>query len=261
MPKRSRTEWVDFFDGHAPFYEQNCFTQNTTAEVDFLVAELGLLPGMAVLDVGCGTGRHAIELARRGLRVTGIDISPGMLAEARRNAEGQGVQVQWIESDAQAFSLPDEFDAAICLCEGAFGLLGSADDPIGQPQAILRNVAGSMRTGGPCLFTVLNAYALARRHSRASVEQGLFDPLTLAERSECAAPGAMDGIPLRERAFIPTELVLLFALAGIELNHIWGGTAGNWGRRPIDLDEIEIMVVGRKAAPPPVAPYAVFANR
>jgi len=248
MTEESRTEWVDFFNSHAPAYEENCFTKNTLAEVDFLVEELGLEPGMAVLDVGCGTGRHAIELARRGYRVTGVDISAGMLEQARANAAEAGVEATWIESDAKSFSLPGQFDAAICLCEGAFGLLGSTDDPIEQPQAIIRNMAEAMKPGARCLLTVLNGYAMARKHSQESVENGQFDPVALAERSDCDVPGAPDVSALRERAFVPTELVLLFGLAGIELTDIWGGTAGNWGRRPIDLDEIEIMLVGKKAS-------------
>jgi len=259
MSSNSRTEWADFFNGHAPVYEQNSFTKNTLAEVDFLVNALRLTPGMAILDVGCGTGRHAIELARRGYRVTGIDVSTGMIDQARRNARRAGVEVTWMESDAQEFSLPCRFDAAICLCEGAFGLLGSTDDPIAQPQAILRNVADSIKEAAPFLFTVLNAFALIRKHSQGTVQQGLFDPVALAERSECEL-NTGDTPLLRERAFVPTELVLLFALAGLEVTDIWGGTAGNWGKRPIDLDEIEIMVVGRKRAEPPRAPYALFAR-
>jgi hypothetical protein len=57
-------------------------------------------------------------------------------------------------------------------------------------------------------------------------------------------------VPVRERAFVPTELALLFRLAGMPVLNTWGGTAGNWGRRAIDLDEIEIMIVARKTAEP-----------
>ena len=64
--------------------------------------------------------------------------------------------------------------------------------------------------------------------------------------SECNSTSAGDVSALRERAFVPTELVLLFRAAGIEVTHIWGGTAGNWGSGPTDIDEIEIMVVGTK---------------
>lgn len=244
--KHQNSAWAAFFNQHAPVYEDNCFTKNTQAEVDFIIETLGLSPGMSILDVGCGTGRHAIELARRGLKVTGIDISCGMLDVARQHAEEAGVQVEWMEADAKNFTLPAKFDAAICLCEGSFGLLGATDDPVAQPLAILRNIAAALKPGAPALLTVLNGYRLARVHSNESVQRGAFDPLTLAERSECSLPNAPDTAGLRERGFVPTELKLLFQLAGMDLEHTWGGTAGNWGKRPIDLDEIEMMVVARK---------------
>ena len=53
------------------------FVTGTRGEVDFIARELGLPAGARILDVGCGTGRHAVELARRGYRVTGVDLSPG----------------------------------------------------------------------------------------------------------------------------------------------------------------------------------------
>jgi 2-polyprenyl-3-methyl-5-hydroxy-6-metoxy-1,4-benzoquinol methylase len=240
-------EWADFFNGHAPVYEQNSFTKNTTAEVDFLTRELDVPPGGTILDVGCGTGRHSIELARRGYRVTGLDMSAGMLEEAARHTEAAGVVVKWIQSDAAAFSLSDRFDAVICLCEGAFGLLSSGDDPIGQPLAILRNAASVLKPRAKCIFTVLNGYASARRHTQAEVEPKIFDPLTFTERSDCIPPGAKDVTPLRERGFVPTELTLLFGISGLEVEAMWGGTAGNWGKRSIELDEMEIMVTARKA--------------
>lgn len=72
--------WEEFFDAHAPVYEDNIFTKNTLPEMDLLIEELSLPPGGSILDVGCGTGRHSIELARRGYSVTGLDLSPEMLA-------------------------------------------------------------------------------------------------------------------------------------------------------------------------------------
>ena len=96
------SNWQTFFDGHAPQYEQNIFTRNTLAEVEFLIEELGLKEGASLLDVGCGTGRHSIELARRGYQVTGIDLSSGMLAEAKKAAQAAGVVVTWIQSDADS---------------------------------------------------------------------------------------------------------------------------------------------------------------
>ena len=250
----AKTKWQEFFDGHAPIYDQNVFTRNTVAEVEFLIEVMGLRPGSSVLDVGCGTGRHAIELARRGYRVTGLDLSAGMLDQARQKARAAGVEVRWRHEDATAFAVEAPFDGVICLCEGAFGLLSSGVDAIAQPSAILRCVAAAMRPAAKCLFTVLNGFAMARRHRSADVEPDIFDPLSLTELSDCP-PGAVVGNGhMRERGFVPTELVLLFEMAGLQVLNMWGGTAGNWGRRKIDLDEMEIMVLARRGVEPGVAP-------
>lgn len=241
------TAWQEFFDGHAPNYLQNCFTKNTVAEVDFLIDALGLSAGAAVLDVGCGTGRHAIELARRGYSVTGVDISAGMLEQAKKDAQAAGVEVQWRQDDATSFTLSERFDAVICLCEGAFGLLGRGDEPIGQPLAILRRVEASLKPSAKCLFTMLNGFAMARRHSNEDVAKNIFDPLNLTELSDVQPRPLAGGGEMRERGFVPTELTLLFQTAGLQVLNIWGGTAGNWGRRPVDLDEMEIMVLACKS--------------
>lgn len=254
-------EWTAFFDEHAPAYDDNCFTKNTLREVDFLIETLGLAPGASILDVGCGTGRHAVELARRGYAVTGVDISAGMLAQAAKRAREAGVAVAFHRADATRF-LPDRrYDAAICLCEGAFGLLGGGDDALAQPLAILGAVAAALGPGGPCLFTVLNGLAMIRKHAPADLRAGRFDPSALAEKSECVAPGVSGPRLLRERAFVPTELILLFAVAGLEVLGLWGGTAGNWGRRPVELDEMEIMVHARKARDPAASPAEILARR
>lgn len=245
MTEGPRTEWAAFFDDEAVRYDEHGFTQATPFEVDFLVDRLALRPGLTVLDVGCGTGRHSVELARRGLAVTGLDVSRGMLDQARTRARDAGVEVSWIEADATSFSFDRTYDAVVCLCEGAMGLLGSRDDPVDQPLAVLRCVAAALAPGAGCLFTVLNGFALARAASASSVASGEFDPMALAVRSELAPPGTYGTTPLRERGFVPTELVLLFRTAGLEVEHIWGGTAGSWGERSLELDEIELMVVAR----------------
>ena len=248
-----KTEWERFFDAHAPIYDENVFTKNTAREIDFLLEELKLPPGGSVLDVGCGTGRHAVALAKRGYAVTGLDLSSKMLARAADAAKTAGVQVEWLHSDATTFSLSAGYDAAVCLCEGAFGLLGRGDDPIEQPLSILRNISRSLKPEARAVFTVLNGTAMLRRFQNEDVAAGRFEPATMVSSSEHPPREGLAAIAVRERAFLPTELVLLCRLAGMEVINVWGGTAGNWGRRPLDLDEIEIMIVARKAAKPWVA--------
>ena len=242
--------WETFFDSHAPIYDENIFTKSTLKEVDFLIEELVLKPGAAILDVGCGTGRHSVELARRGYKVTGIDLSAEMLKEAREKAKAVGVKVNWIRADATDFKLPGKFDAAICLCEGSFGLLGHRDDPINQPLSILGNISRSLKKKAKVVLTVLNATFMIRRFTNQDVTEGRFNPLTLVEASDFPPQEGTPPIAVRERAFMPTELNLLCRLAGLSVLNIWGGTAGNWGRRNIDLDEIELMLVAQKIAEP-----------
>ena len=245
-----KTTWERFFDSHAPVYMDNVFTKNTLHEVDFLLEELALRPGSSILDVGCGAGRHSIELAKRGYKVTGLDLSAEMLAQAEQGARAVGVKVNWVRSDAARFSLAEKYDAVICLCEGSLGLLGQADDPIDQPLAILRNISRSLKPQAGALLTVLNGAAMIRKHTNDDVKGGRFDPLRMVESSACSPQEGLPAIPVRERAFVPTELVLMCGLAGMSVINMWGGTAGNWARRDLDLDEIEIMIVARKTAEP-----------
>ncbi len=251
MPEK--TTWEGFFDAHAPIYDDNVFTKNTLREVDFLLEELRLPPGGWVLDVGCGTGRHAIELAKRGFAVTGLDLSSAMLARAEEKARAAHVQVEWIQANATSFSLPKKYDAAVCLCEGAFGLLGQGEDPIEQPLSILGNISRSLKPHARAVLTVLNGAAMLRRYQNEDVAQGRFDPLGLVESSAMPPREGLPAVAVRERAFLPTELTLLLRVAGLSVLNMWGGTAGNWGRRPLDLDEMEIMIVAGRIAEPAIA--------
>ncbi len=240
--------WERFFNAHAGRYMDEPFTRGTTGEVDFLVQELVLAPGASIVDVGCGTGRHAVELARRGFRATGVDISEGMLAEAREAARAAGVSVELIHADATTWVAPRLFDAAVCLCEGAFSLLGAERDPDDHDRAVLRSIHGALRPGAPFVLTALNAFRLIRAMSDEDVASGRFDPLMFIESYEIETEGP-DGplrIPVRERSYLPRDLVRIVEESGFLVEQVWGGTAGDWGRRSLRLDEYEIMVVARR---------------
>ncbi len=239
--------WREFFDSYAPQYMNEVFTSDSLREAAFLVDLLALEPGASVLDIGCGTGRHAVELARAGLVVTGLDISSGMLREARKAADAAGVELELVEADATAFDLGCRFDAAVCLCEGSFGLLGS-DDPFAHDAAVLACAFAAVRPGAPFVLTMLNGLRMIRDATPEQVARGSFDPATLTHsfEMEWQADDGPRSLPIRERGYVPSELVLLCRAAGFTVEHVWGGTAGDWGRRPVELDEMEIMVVLRR---------------
>lgn len=235
-------EWRRFFDDHAPRYLGNGFARGTVAEVDFLLELLELPRGARLLDVGCGVGRHSLELARRGYTVTGADLSPGMLAEARRAAAAAGLAVEWVETDASRSLPAGPFAASICLCEGAFCLLSADDDPLGHDRAILGNVRRALAPGGSFVLTALSALRAIRAAGAG------FDTLTMTEATEMplGADGKAGSVKVRERYYTPPELRLVVESSGFEVLGLWGGTAGNFGRRPLELDEYEIMVYARR---------------
>jgi SAM-dependent methyltransferase len=185
-----------------------------------------------------------VELARRGYRVTGVDISAGMLGQAAKAAAEAGAAVTWVKANAAEFVAERPFDGAICLCEGAFSLLGLDDDPLEHDLAILRNIQAALKPGAVLLLTALNGLRKIREYSQEDVHKGVFDPMTTTDTFEIEEGGVR--VTVKERGYVPPEIQLLCWLADFEVIHIWGGTAGNWGRRPVDLDEMELMVVARR---------------
>ncbi len=241
-------EWRTFFDYQAGDYHQEPYVQHTIQEADFLVKELQLAVGDRVLDVGCGVGRHAIELARRGYRVAGFDLSLEMLRRAQQAAPNESTDPTFFQADAAAVGVAPVHDAAICLCEGGFGLLASSSDPLSQPSQILAGINRGLKPGAPLLLTAPNGLAKIRAATAEQIATGEFDPIHLVERFdlEVRTNSGPKSLRMHEKGFTPSELILLARAAGFEVLHLWSGTAGGWQRRPPELDEMEIMLVARK---------------
>lgn len=92
-----------------------------TDEAEAFISRLNLRPGMKVLDVACGTGNLALPAARAGAEVTGVDIAPNLVEQARENAKREGLNVQFDEGDAEALPYPDaSFDAVVTMFGAMF---------------------------------------------------------------------------------------------------------------------------------------------
>jgi SAM-dependent methyltransferase len=245
-------DWQRFFDGFAERYDKEVFTQNTDAEVRFMIEHLRPPAGSRILDLGCGTGRHSVALAASGYDVTGVDLSRGMLDVAARRAADAGVTVSFEQQDAAQLDLAGRFDLAICLCEGAMCLLTDDDDPLERDMRILANVFASLKPGGRFLLNVLNACRQIRLYSDADVASGRFDVLNLTEASDAPMIVSNDAstFKLRERGYTPPEIKRMLRATGFIDVRVYGGTAGAWQLAAPKLDEMELMLFANKPPTP-----------
>lgn len=142
-PVNTRPTWYEnFFHGIVLELWRKAITpEETRADVDYLVHTLRLLAGASVLDVPCGSGRHAIELASRGMRMTGVDLAPEAIAAARARAVSAGLSIDWRQADMRDLPWDSAFDGAYCL-GNAFGYL----DPAGT-RAFVQAVARVLKPG------------------------------------------------------------------------------------------------------------------
>lgn len=235
----------DWFDPLAEFlgpaYLRNAFTKGTEQEVDFLVGALGLTPGARVLDVGCGPGRHCLALARRGCSVVGVDRSPRFVALARAAAAAEGLDVRVDATDVRDLAFAAEFDAAICLCQGGFGLLGGHDE-----EAVFGRIVAALRPGGALALTAFHS-AFALRHLEAGET---YDPVTgvLHEVATLRDPAGVEApFDLWTTCFTVRELGGLARAAGVVVDGVHGVAPGAYGTAVPTLDHPELLLVGRRS--------------
>ncbi len=245
------TAWYerdDFWETMAPKIFGKLHWSAAPAEVEDIVRLLDIPPGADVLDLCCGPGRHSLELARRGFRVTGVDRTPAYLAQARERAGAEGLSVEFVEGDMREFRRPDAFDAILNIYS-SFGYFEGADDD----SRVLDNAYACLRGGGKLLMDMMGKEVVARifRERDWHEEGGV---LFLEERSVDPGWGAMRNrwIMVKDGERFEFEFHL-HLFSGVELDSLLRGAGfgsvnlfGDLKGRPYDQAAGRLVALARK---------------
>jgi SAM-dependent methyltransferase len=221
--------WQSFFDDY--FLESGfgfIKRRRTLKDIRFIEKTLAVKRGARILDVCCGVGRHAIELAKRGYRVTGVDVTAGYLEIAAARAKRRKVKIELVERDMRKINFRREFDAAICMWT-SFGYFESEDDNLRTLRAIRR----TLRPGGKFLLDLINRDWLIRNFQEYGwletgkgfvLERRHFDAARSRINSEWIHVGA-DDVERRNislRVYSLHELTGLLERAGFRIGAAFG---------------------------------------
>ena len=248
-------QWYEsLFENYAQKYDKEVFTQGTVGECDFIEKEINGDKNLRILDIGCGTGRHSIELARRGYKVVGVDLSDSQLARAREKAGEAGVQVDFRKHDARNLPFSEEFDLAIMLCEGAFPLMETDE----MNFLILQNAAKALKRKGKLIFTTLNGlFPLFHsvkdflnsggKEKSGTHDEGSFDLMTFRDYNPVQLEddlGAVKVLNANERYYVPSEITWLLKSIGFKTVNISAAKLGAFNRADkLTTEDFEMLVI------------------
>ncbi len=223
------------------------------SEADFIENALSLTPGMHLLDMPCGHGRHSIELARRGIRVTGVDLMPGSVRLAEEAARGGtfDFQPRFRTGDMRTFVSHDPVDAVIMM-QSSFGFMETEE----QDREILCNIRRSLAPGGKMMVDIISLFRLARtmvvprRWERLDdgsvhIEDRAYDFRTgrRTVKVELFTPeGQHFEMSMSARIYTLPELCGMLRSSGFRIIDAYGGYNG----QPVSFDAKRTIVVGQR---------------
>jgi 2-polyprenyl-3-methyl-5-hydroxy-6-metoxy-1,4-benzoquinol methylase len=250
------TQWYEeLFRDYAEKYENEAFTKGSLGEVDFIEQEISKNKDTRILDIGCGTGRHSIELAKRGYAVTGIDLSESLLSKANRTSRELKLNIDFIRKDARDFNFNERFGLAIMICEGAFPLMETDE----MNCAILKNAFLSIKSGGKFIFTTLNGLFplfhsvkefMDKNATDGTSSENSFDLMTFRDHSVYETTddnGNAKVLHCNERYYVPSEINWLLRSIGFRKVDIYGCKLGAFSRNDkLTTEDFEMLVIAEK---------------
>ncbi len=229
LAKGARPWWETFF-GPDYLRQYEVDAERTAAEADGVEKVLHLQKGARILDLACGGGRHAVELARRGYAVTGYDLSEELLRVARAAARKAHARVAFVRGDMRNLAYRGAFDAAINMFS-SFGYFDAAEDD----RRVLAGIARALKARGKFLMERFNRESLAYELPLQGWRVGEDGSVILQEDTFDVLRGRYDTRQIvidrqgtREhlgsvRAYTLPELKELFDAAGLPIHRVLGG--------------------------------------
>jgi len=250
-------QWYEtLFENYGQKYDSENFTHGTLGECDFIEKEINFDKSLKILDVGCGTGRHAIELTKRGYCVTGVDLSASQLKRAKEKAKAENLQIDFQQQDARNLPFNSEFDVAIMLCEGGFSLMETDE----MNFEILKNVTKALKPDAKLIFTAPNGlfplYHSVDDFHASTVEDGnsicknsAFDLMTFREHNTVEFEdddGNKKTLECNERYYVPSEITWLLKSLGYKTIDIFGARLGAFSREhKLTTKDYEMLVIAK----------------
>lgn len=251
-------QWYEeLFENYANQYDREQFTRGTKGECDFIEREINYNKNIKILDLGCGTGRHSIELAKRGYQVVGIDLSASLLAKAKAKASAQNLAIDFLKYDARNLPFYQEFDLVIMICEAGFPLM-ETDEMNFQ---ILENAAKALTANGKLILTTLNGlFPLFHsvkefldsnaKPGNATYNNHSFNLMDFRERSTISIAddrGNKKELECNERYYIPSEITWLLKTLKFKTIDIFGAKLGAFSRNDrLSPEDYEMLIIAQK---------------
>jgi SAM-dependent methyltransferase len=231
LQKRSKPWYEEVFDDDylrtVPFMTPD----QTAREVDFIRDALALKPNSEVLDVACGYGRHAVELAQQGIRVTGLDLSLPLLIKAADHAQKRGLAVNFVHADVREMTFNSQFDAAYCVLS-SFGYFDEETN-----LKVATGICRALKPGGRFLLDIINRdYLVGDLPSRVwwegdgcvileEVDFNYHTSRVLVRRSVVFGNGRQSEQEISMRAYSLHEVGRLLRMAGLRVLDVSGSLA------------------------------------
>ena len=251
-------QWYeDLFENYGIKYDNESYVQGTIGECDFIEKEIEYDKSAQILDIGCGTGRHSIELAKRGYTVVGIDLSESQLKRAKEKASEQKLQIVFQKHDARNLSFLHEFNLVIMICEGAFALMETDE----MNFKILQNAANALLPRGKLILTTLNGlfplFHSVKDFLDSKTEEGnakcdslSFDLMTFREHSTIYVEDDLENkkeLQCNERYYAPSEITWLLKALNFITVDIYGAKLGAFSRNDkLSTEDFEMLIIAEK---------------